>query len=395
MLTNQFVDALSSKRKGARLRALKKLAKIRGEKEYCDDTLLSIHTDYSFSPYSPSLACFMADKFGLRLAGIMDNYTLSGADEFIKASKILGVTYSTGVQIRAKFDFLGGAFYNVSVMGIASRFFKDVEKRLSIFQQNQYSNVLKTTEEINARFEKYGVKIDFKKDVLSQVKKSKSKVYLSKYAYFSLSKNLKEKFSKEKVVEILKELGLNLTNEEIKLLTVENNVYYEYDLASILFLQKSKFSAKKNYENAASAVALSKDVGAICSFEYEILEKLEDNDENKKELSSLIENLKKLGFDGFSFDPSKMDEGLRNAVFDKLNELEMLPFLLSSIEFPRQDFKFRFPDERSENLMKQSSYVVVGSEMSQNQTAEGYVLSSLNVNFEDKVRLFAKIGRGE
>lgn len=395
MLNNQYIDMLSSKRKGARLRAIKKLAQSRNDVRYSDDSLLSIHTDYSFSPYTPSLACFMADKFGLRLAGIMDNYTLTGADEFIKASRILGVTYSTGVQVRASFDFLNGAFYNVSIMGIAKRFFKEVQKNLIPFKEKQMANVMATCEEINSRFSAYGVQIDCKKDVFSQAKKTKNRVYLSKYAYFALSKKLKNAFSKEKVCDILTNLGLNLTDDELKLLTVENNNYYEYDLANALFKYRDKFSAKKSYCKAEMVTELAKKCGAICSFEFEIVDSLQNTEENRKFLLDLIDNLKKIGFSGLSFNPSKMDDELKEVVYQKLESVEMLPFLLSPIEFPRQDFQFRFNDEKSKMLMKRSSYVVVGSEMSENQTGEGFLNSTLNASFSEKVQLFAKIGRGE
>ena len=38
-----------------------------------------IHTNYSFSPYSPSKAIWMAFKSGLSTAGIMDHDSISGA----------------------------------------------------------------------------------------------------------------------------------------------------------------------------------------------------------------------------------------------------------------------------------------------------------------------------
>ena len=48
-----------------------------------------IHTTFSFSPYSPTKAAYMAYKAGLTSAGIMDHDSLSGAIEFKKACEIL------------------------------------------------------------------------------------------------------------------------------------------------------------------------------------------------------------------------------------------------------------------------------------------------------------------
>ena len=41
-----------------------------------------IHTTYSFSPYSPSAAVFMAYMAGLETSGIMDHDSVGGAAEY-------------------------------------------------------------------------------------------------------------------------------------------------------------------------------------------------------------------------------------------------------------------------------------------------------------------------
>ena len=45
-----------------------------------------IHTTYSFSPYSPTDAVYMAWKNGLKTAGIMDHDSVAGAREFLEAA---------------------------------------------------------------------------------------------------------------------------------------------------------------------------------------------------------------------------------------------------------------------------------------------------------------------
>ena len=59
-----------------------------------------IHTTYSFSPYSPAKAVWMAYNAGLKTAGIMDHDSLSGAREFIEAGKIIGMMTTIGVECR-------------------------------------------------------------------------------------------------------------------------------------------------------------------------------------------------------------------------------------------------------------------------------------------------------
>ena len=63
-----------------------------------------IHTFYSFSPYSPAKALWMAYRAGLCTAGIMDHDSVSGAEEFIRAGEILGMATTVGAECRADFS---------------------------------------------------------------------------------------------------------------------------------------------------------------------------------------------------------------------------------------------------------------------------------------------------
>ena len=62
-----------------------------------------IHTTYSFSPYTPAAAVYMAWRAGLTTAGIMDHDTIAGAEEFIRAGEILGVKTTVGLECRVSF----------------------------------------------------------------------------------------------------------------------------------------------------------------------------------------------------------------------------------------------------------------------------------------------------
>ena len=68
-----------------------------------------IHTIYSFSPYSPTKAVWMAYQAGLKTCGIMDHDSLSGAREFIEAAEIVGMVKDSGV-IDAIVEFFQGLF---------------------------------------------------------------------------------------------------------------------------------------------------------------------------------------------------------------------------------------------------------------------------------------------
>ena len=109
MQREQLIKMLSSKRQAKRLKAIKLLKRLEQEDNSLipetveNSGLLSVHTDYSFSPFSPSLAAYMAYKSGLACAGITDHDTLSGAIEFEKTAQILGMQCATSLQLRARF----------------------------------------------------------------------------------------------------------------------------------------------------------------------------------------------------------------------------------------------------------------------------------------------------
>ena len=101
-----LIEKLNAPTKEERLNALKELIKVETDKPIRRDNDANnhIHTIYSFSPYSPTKAAYMAYRSGLTSAGIMDHDSLSGVDEFKKACEMLGLGATCGVEARVKFD---------------------------------------------------------------------------------------------------------------------------------------------------------------------------------------------------------------------------------------------------------------------------------------------------
>ena len=57
-----------------------------------------IHTTYSFSPYSPTAAVYAARMEGLCTAGIIDHDSISGAEEFLEAAKLVDMPVTIGME---------------------------------------------------------------------------------------------------------------------------------------------------------------------------------------------------------------------------------------------------------------------------------------------------------
>ena len=108
-MTDTILTALNADTAAERLSALRDIkARIdRGEiKKDSDSNSVNnhIHTIYSFSPYSPSAAVYMAWKNGLCTAGIMDHDSIAGAREFLEAGKILGIETTIGMECRVNME---------------------------------------------------------------------------------------------------------------------------------------------------------------------------------------------------------------------------------------------------------------------------------------------------
>src|ERR1035437_1703923 len=105
----QLIEQLNHKDVDKRLQALSSLMKkvLLGEIPRPiggSDVNNHIHTSYSFSPYSPTMAIWMAYMAGLSTAGIIDHDSICGANEFIKAGKIVGMDVTIGVECRVDFS---------------------------------------------------------------------------------------------------------------------------------------------------------------------------------------------------------------------------------------------------------------------------------------------------
>ena len=398
MLTNSLIDALQRRRSPrARLAALKKLKKILPDGERKSDAVnIQTHTVYSFSPYTPSMAAFMAYKFDLRVAGILDNYTVAGAREFIAACRILNLTYSVGVEMRADFKEGETPYYNVALLGVARRYFRKLNKDLAPYRSSRRENVSSTIAAVNKKLSSYGIKIDYKKDVAPLV----HEVILSKYVYYALAQKLVDKFGEgEKICDFIAEaLKAELTDTERGLLCDKTNPYYVYDLANIISDNYTVFHSFKKYPSPEEIVELAHSVGAVCSFEYVVKRgKGKKTDAELTEYNeNLVRRLKKLRFDAISFDPSKFSADVLEHFKKLLKENNLLPLNLTRVEFPRRRFDCSCADKALRRDMTEAVYAIVGSEICENNRAsQGFVTDSdlVGFDFEERVKLFSRIGR--
>ena len=136
-----------------------------------------VHTNYSFSPYSPSAAVYAARAEGLATCGIVDHDSIGGAREFIEAGKIVGIPTTIGIETRVSFaetpladkrtnnpDQIGNSYMVLHAVPHAN--IKTVQAHFAPLRAKRNERNRKMVARINERYAADGVSLDFERDVL-------------------------------------------------------------------------------------------------------------------------------------------------------------------------------------------------------------------------------------
>lgn len=367
-MKDKIIQELNSSNERSRLFGLKKIYKLIeiGEEQFkkTEEVNNHVHTIYSFSPYSPSMAAYLAWKAGLRAVGIMDHDSVTGCKELIEACKIIGIASTVGFELRVNFSgtIVEGRKLNnpdsknigyIAIHGIPESKLPEAKKFLNPIQITRNKRNKKILAKLNSLIKDYGIeKIDFREEVynISQAKEGGS--ITERHILYAFAKKIIQKVGKgEKLILFLKDnLGIELSVKIENLLLDENNQFYLYDLLGIL---KSSFLDKifiqPDYEECISvyeAVRFSNSINTIPAYAYlgdvtdsptgdKRAEKFEDDF-----LEELIPELKKIGFKAITYMPPR----------NTLKQLLRLQRLCKKYEFmeisgvdinsPRQSFNY-------------------------------------------------------
>ena len=176
-MIKELEKKLNADTKEERLTALKEIMALykKGEIEMPKTTESvnnHIHTTYSFSPYSPTKAVYMAFKAGLKTAGIMDHDSIGGAEEFLEAGKIADMAVTVGFEARVKMEgskYAERRFNNpdqpyvayVACHGVPHQNIGKVNEFTAPLRQKRNERNRKQVEKINELIEKSGITLSF------------------------------------------------------------------------------------------------------------------------------------------------------------------------------------------------------------------------------------------
>ena len=202
-----------------------------------------IHTCYSFSPYSPTAAVYMARRSGLITCGIMDHDTLAGAREFIEAGKLAKVATTVGIECRAKYEptSLRGRHINnpdqagviyMAMHGIPHGAIEEVDAFFAPYRAARAERNRAMVANINRLLASYGLELDYDRDVESISMYAEGGTVTERHIAFALAAKLLDRFpAREELVGFLRDvLGRPVSAKIEKLLIDKDNPYVTYDL---------------------------------------------------------------------------------------------------------------------------------------------------------------------
>jgi len=327
-----LVNQLNNPEMIDRLDALKQLT------EKLDEGLISrpafgrdvnnhIHTKYSFSPYSPSKAVWMAYMAGLSTAGIMDHDSISGAVEFTAAGKIIGLPTTIGAECRASFAAtpLAGrrinnpdqksiayiAFHGVphSQIKALEHFFKPIGKART--QRNR-----KMTRRLNELLAPAGLVIDYDLDVLPLSLASKGGSITERHLLYAVALKLISRFgSTWTLVDFLTgPLNIAVSPKIAGMLTDPENPHQAYDLLGLLksdLVEKFYIPATDECPPIAEVAAFARMHGIVLAYPYlgDITSSVTGDKKSQtfedSYLDELFEIIKANGFNAVTYMPSR------------------------------------------------------------------------------------------
>lgn len=367
------MDLLNSDVLGERLKALEEIIKKTSRPPLSGDTNNHIHTFYSFSPYSPSKAIYMAYTSGLEVAGIIDHDSVAGCREFIEAGRIAGIDVTIGAECRVSFKgtrLFGRRINNPDQRSIAYVVLhalphESIDAAADFFRPY----VLARNERNRAMTKKLseicGIPLDFDKDVLPLSKFHEGGSMTERHILFALSKKL---VTEGNVFEFFGRMGITPSKKAEGLLKDTSNPYLEYDLLGVLksaLVEKFYIDADEECPHVSEFIKFSKKAGAIAAYAY--LGDVTDSVTGDKAaaafedsyLEMLFEEITNAGFDAVTYMPARntMEQLLR--VRELCKKHNLLEISGEDINSPRQGFICeKLKDPIFSNLVDSAHYLV-------------------------------------
>ena len=349
------MEGLRNKLRDKRIEALRRLYENNDKVTASGAVNNHVHTWYSFSPYSPSEAIWRAYTAGLSVVGIMDHDSAAGTDEFIEASKIVGITVTNGVECRVSMketaladksinnpDQKGVAYAAMhaiprSRISEAQAFFEPVRIKRGERNRTMMSG-------INECLSPLGITLEYDKDVLPLSQADEGGSVTERHLLYAVALSLTDKFRRaDELTKAVECLGVKISEA----IADENNPYREYDLLGKLksgMIDKFYIPAEDELVDCAEFTAFANRIGAIPAYAY--LGDVEQSVTGDKRpqsfedayLDLLFDEIKRLDFKAVTYMPSRNTLEQITRLRKLCKKHELIQISGEDINSPRQKF---------------------------------------------------------
>jgi len=315
-----------------------------------------IHTTYSFSPYSPTAAVYAARMEGLCTAGIIDHDSISGAEEFLEAAKLVDMPVTIGMEARVSMagTRMEGRRTNnpdqvgVSYMTIQSVPHDKIDTLTEFFKPYQAARHARNRQMIGRINALLGLALDYDRDVLPLSMAHENGGVTERHLMYALAIELVRQVGKgEAMVEKLSGMGLALSEKQKNQMLDTGYPFYEYDLLGILksaFVPQIFIDATDECPKLADMVKLCADIDAYLCYAYlgdvgdsvtgdKKAQKFEDD-----YLDEVFECLKEEGVKAVTYMPTRNTPAQLERLRRLCDEYGMFQISGEDINSPRQSF---------------------------------------------------------
>ena len=315
-----------------------------------------IHTTYSFSPYSPTAAVYAARMEGLCTAGIIDHDSISGAEEFMEAAKIVDIPVTIGMEARISMDGtrLEGRRTNnpdqvgVSYMTIQSVPHDKISVLTEFFKPYQAARHERNRKMIARINDMVGVSLDYDRDVLPLSEAKDNGGVTERHLMYALAIELVKQVGKgQPMIDKLTSLGMSISEKQAKMLLDTAYPFYEYDVLGMLkgtFVPKIFIDATTECPSLKDMVKLCNEIDAYLCYAYlgdvgdsvtgdKKAQKFEDD-----YLDDVFECLKEEGVRAVTYMPTRNTPAQLERLRGLCDQYGMFQISGEDINSPRQSF---------------------------------------------------------
>ena len=364
-------------------------ATLRGERPAPEDTIYvnnHIHTTYSFSPYNPTAAVYMAWQNGLKTAGIMDHDSVGGAREFLEAAQVIGMPVTCGVECRVDMSktALNGRRINnpdqksvayVAMHGIPHQNIEKVDAFFAPYREKRNERNRKMCKNITDLVAPYGLSLDFDADVLPISNYEKGGSVTERHILYALAKKITARYeTPAQVVRFLKdEMHLAISDKVCDQIANGDQTpeYYEYDILGALksnMVEKFYIDATDECPDVLDFVNMVHENGGIAAYAY-LGDVGQSVTGDKKAqtfedayLDELVEVIKECGFDAITYMPTRNTAEQLDRLTKLCEDNGFFQISGEDINSPRQSFRCKALDNPAFGHLIDATYTLIGYE---------------------------------